>query len=74
MHRWTGDDSRLYRVFSSYALDEGLRPDPELGENAVLGSVPAGVYEIVLKMNGATYHQRVSVAPNQVGWFSFVVP
>ena len=71
-YRWSGDDSRLYRVFSTYALDEGLHPDPELGENAVLSAVPAGDYEVVLKMNGSTYHQRLSVAPGQVGWFNFV--
>jgi hypothetical protein len=40
----------------------------------VLGAVPAGDYEIVLKMNGSAYHQRLYVGPGEVGWFSFVVP
>ena len=73
VYRRSGDSFRLYRVFDTYALDEGLHPDPQLGENAVLSSVPAGDYEIVLKTNGNTYHQRLTVAPDQVGWFSFIV-
>ncbi len=73
VYRLTNEGSQLYRVFTTYALDEGLRPDPVLAENGVLGSVPAGQYEIVLKLNGNTYHQRVYVGPGEVGWFSFMV-
>jgi len=73
VYRWTDNDSRLYRVFDTYALDEGLRPDPELGENAALGSVPAGDYEVVLKLNGSTWHQRLHVNPGEIGFFNFVV-
>jgi len=73
VYRWSGETSKLYRVFTTYALDEGIHPDPKLGENAVLGDVPAGDYEIVLKMNGNTYHQRLTVTPGQVGWFNIVV-
>ena len=54
-------------------MDVGLRPDPMLAENAVLGSVPAGQYEVVLKLAGKTYRQRVYVAPGAIGWFSFVI-
>ncbi len=73
VYRLTNEGSQLYRVFTTYAMDEGLRPDPLLAENAALGSVPAGQYQVVLKLNGVTYHQRVYVGPGQVGWFSFMV-
>ncbi len=73
-YRLSDDGAHLYRVFNSYALDEGLRPDPQLAENAVLGSVPAGEYEIVLKLNDATYRQKLYLAPTQVAWFQFVIP
>ena len=73
-YRLSEDGARLYRVFSTYALDEGIHPDPQLGENAVLSTVPAGDYELVLKLNGNTYRQKLYVAPGQVGWFNFVVP
>ena len=72
-YRLTNEGTQLYRVFTTYAMDEGLRPDPVLAENAALASVPAGQYEVVLKLHGNTYHQRVYVAPGEVGWFSFIV-
>jgi len=73
VYRWSGNSSKLYRVFTTYALDEGIHPDPKLGENAVLSDVPAGDYEVVLKMKGNTYHQRLTVTPGQVGWFNIIV-
>jgi hypothetical protein len=73
-YRLDQDGAHLYRVFTSYALDEGVRPDPQLGENAVLSTVPAGDYEMVLKLDGKTYHQKIYVGPDQVSWFSFIVP
>ena len=73
-YRLNEDGARLYRVFSTYALDDGVHPDPQLGENAVLSTVPAGEYELVLKLNGTTYRQKLYVAPGEVGWFSFLVP
>ena len=73
VYRLTDAGSRLYRVIPTYAMDVGLRPDPMLAENAVLGSVPAGQYEVVLKLAGKTYRQRVYVAPGAIGWFRFVI-
>jgi len=73
VYRLTNEGAQLYRVFSTYAMDRGLQPDPVLAENAVLGSVPAGQYQVVLKLHGVTYQQRVYVGPGQVGWFNFMV-
>ncbi len=73
IYRLTDVGSRLYRVITTYAMDPGLRPDPVLAENAVLGSVPAGQYEVVIKLGGKTYRQRVYVAPGEVGWFRFTI-
>ncbi len=74
VYRLSGTDAHLYRVFSSYALDEGIRPDPVLAENAVLGAVPAGDYEIVLKYSGKTWRQRVHVNPGEIATFEMILP
>jgi len=74
VYRLSDGPTRLYRVFSTYALDDGLHPDPELAENAVLGAVPAGDYQVVLKYAGQTYRQNVHVAPGEIATFEMRVP
>lgn len=72
-YRLTSDGSRLFRSFKTYALDDGIHADPGWGENAVLSVVPVGDYEVVVKLQGKSYHQRLRVAPGQVGYFNFVI-
>lgn len=47
-----------FRSVLTYA-DDSVNPDDELGENFVLGDVPAGEYEVRFRWDGLTYSQPV---------------
>jgi len=72
-YRITSDDARLFRSFKTYALDDGINADPDWDENATLSVVPAGEYELVVKLRGQSYHQRLSVNSGEVAYFNFII-
>lgn len=59
------ESSQLVRYAYSY-IGDTVNPDPALGENVVVGDLPAGWYEVTVGESGRTrFRQTVYVHPNR---------
>ncbi len=61
LYRFEDGGSRLFRILDTYAEDEGLRPDPEFAENFVFADIPAGDYQLVLRLGDTVPSARICV-------------
>ena len=61
------EPGKWWRQIQTYA-NEGVNPDPQLGENFALGYVPAGDYLVKAKVGGKTYVQPVTVEANDIAF------
>lgn len=73
IYRSEADGQRLVRVATTYADDPGIHPDPVWAENFVAANLPAGAYQVVLRLRGQTLTQNVSVVAGQTAYARFVV-
>ena len=73
LYRFENGGSRLFRIIDTYAEDEGLRPDPEYAENFVFADIPAGDYQLVLRLGDRTQRQNLRVDAGQITGAQFVV-
>ena len=64
---------RLRQIIPTYTDDPGLKPDPEWAENFLLADVPAGDYELSLKLNEHVYKKYVTVTSGATAFAEFVV-
>jgi murein DD-endopeptidase MepM/ murein hydrolase activator NlpD len=63
-HRAETPDER-WRETRTYYEEEGIAPDPEWGENFVMGDVPPGDYVIKARVDGRLYQATVTVHAGQ---------
>ncbi len=73
LYRVEAEGSRLYQILPTYAADPGLRPDPDWAENFALADVPAGVYDLVVRLGGQLLTQRLTVEAGRTAYARFVV-
>jgi len=73
VYRLEAEDRRLIQVVTTYANDPGIHPDPVWAENFVMANVPAGQYQVVLRLRQQTFTQDVNVSAGQTSYARFVV-
>lgn len=73
LYRIEAEGSRLFQIIPTYAADPGLRPDPDWAENFALADVPAGVYDLVVRLGGQILTQRLTVEAGRTAYAQFVV-
>ena len=61
------EPGKWWRQIQTYA-NEGVNPDPQLGENFALSYVPAGDYLVKAKVGGKTCVQPVTVQAGQIAF------
>jgi murein DD-endopeptidase MepM/ murein hydrolase activator NlpD len=59
-HHAESPDDR-WRETRTYYVEEGIAPDPEWGENYVMGDVPPGEYVLRTRVNGRLYVANATV-------------
>lgn len=55
----------------TYSTEFKLLPDPYYKENAVLGNLPAGTYEVSIPYYGVWYRTEVEIKPGAITYFHF---
>jgi len=68
--RRASEPEKRWRETWTYLHEPGINPDDDLGENFVLGDVPAGSYLLEVRRGGNLYRRKAEVRPGRV---SFVV-
>ena len=72
LYRFEETGSRLFRILDTYAADAGLRPDFGFAENFVFANIPAGDYQLVLRLGDRTQRQNLRVEAGQITTAQFV--
>jgi hypothetical protein len=57
---------QVWRVVKSYLRDEAIHGDDALGENFLLGDLPAGEYEVVAGHVGGVVRVPLKIEPGQL--------